>query len=57
MLALERQCPALAGSVLDGGWLLPAYRLSLGGHSFVTDPATPLKPGDSLILLAADAGG
>jgi len=57
MAALESQCPELAGSVLEGGWLLPAYRLSLNGQSFLTDPAARLQPGDSLILLAADAGG
>ena len=57
MADLENQCPQLSGSVLANGWPLPAYRLSLNGNSFVTDPAERLRPGDSLILLAADAGG
>ncbi len=57
MAALETQFPQLAGSVLVGGWPLPAYRLSLNGQTFVTDPAVRLQPGDSLILLAADVGG
>jgi molybdopterin converting factor small subunit len=57
MAELESQCPQLAGTVLAHGWPLPAYRLSLNGQSFVTDPAERLRPGDSLILLAADAGG
>lgn len=57
MAALESQCPQLSGTVLANGWPLPAYRLSLNGNSFVTDPAVRLQAGDSLILLAADAGG
>jgi molybdopterin synthase sulfur carrier subunit len=57
MAALETQCPQLSGTVLANGWPLPAYRLSLNGNSFVTDRAVRLHPGDSLILLAADAGG
>jgi hypothetical protein len=57
MAALEKECPQLAGTVLANGWPLPAYRLSLNGQSFVTDPAERLHSGDSLILLAADAGG
>jgi hypothetical protein len=57
MTALESQFPQLAGSVLVGGWPLPAYRLSLNGQAFLTDPSARLQPGDSLILLAADVGG
>ena len=55
--ALEQQCPQLAGSVIVDGQLLAAYRMSLNGQQFVTDPFTPLGPGDSLVLVAADAGG
>jgi molybdopterin converting factor small subunit len=54
---LEQQCPALAGSVVADGRLLSAYRLSLNGRTFVTDLSTPLSAGDSLVLIAADAGG
>ena len=57
MTALASECPQLSGSVLAGGWLLPFYRLSLNGKSFVTDPTTRLFPGDALVLIAADAGG
>lgn len=57
MAALERQCPALAGTVVDQGRLLTAYRVSLNGEKFVTDPGMRLRPGDSLVLIAADAGG
>jgi molybdopterin converting factor small subunit len=37
--------------------LNPAYRLSLNGDRFVSDPAVELKPGDTLLLLSADVGG
>ena len=57
LVALEAECPALSGSVIAGGRLLSAYRISLNGRSFITDPATRLVPGDSLVLIAADAGG
>jgi molybdopterin converting factor small subunit len=55
--ALRRECPALDGTVLDGRGVHPAYRLSLNGERFVTDPDTPLLEGDALLLLSADVGG
>jgi molybdopterin converting factor small subunit len=59
--ALARACPALVGSVLETqtglGRVHPAYRLSLNGNTFITDPTTPLAEGDTLLLLAADVGG
>jgi molybdopterin converting factor small subunit len=59
--AIARACPALAGHVIRSGrgraGLHPAYRLSLNGDRFVSDPATPLADGDTLLLLAADVGG
>jgi molybdopterin converting factor small subunit len=55
---LSRVCPALDGPVINpGGGIHPAYRISLNGDRFVTDPATPLSDGDALILLSADVGG
>jgi len=56
--ALSRACPALLGSVLSSeGSLQPAYTLNLNGQRFTTDPSTPLRDGDSLIVLAVDVGG
>jgi molybdopterin converting factor small subunit len=55
--ALEGACPKLAGSVLSGGRLHSAYTLNLNGERFVTDSATPLSEGDTLILLSVDVGG
>jgi len=59
LAALARACPALAEHLIkpNGGGLHPAYRLSLNGDRFVSDPATPLADGDTLLLLAADVGG
>lgn len=54
---LGRACPALEGSVLREGRVHPAYKLSLNGDRFVTEPATALAEGDVLLLLAADVGG
>jgi hypothetical protein len=46
------------GSVLTSeGALQPAYTLNINGQGFTTDPATPLRDGDTLILLAVDVGG
>ena len=50
-------CPALEGSVLREGRVHPAYKLSLNGDRFLSEPATPLADGDVLLLLAADVGG
>lgn len=54
---LRGVCPSLDGRVIVGDALHPAYRLSLNGDRFVSDPATPLADGDVLLLLAADVGG
>jgi len=56
--ALSRACPALWGSVLSSeGSPRPAYTLNINGQRFTTDPSTPLRDGDSLIVLAVDVGG
>jgi molybdopterin converting factor small subunit len=53
MSALGVACPAL-GSRIESA---EHWRVSLNGTSFVTDPATPLRDGDSLLVLSAQAGG
>jgi hypothetical protein len=55
--ALGVACPTLAGPVVERGRVQPAFRLSLNGERFVSDPETPLRSGDVLILLSADVGG
>lgn len=54
---LAASCPALAGPVVVGESVHPAFLLSLNGDRFVSDPATPLSNDDCLLLLSADAGG
>jgi molybdopterin converting factor small subunit len=57
--ALGRRFPQLIGPVIsaDGRTLLGGYILNLNGRDFVADPAMPLQPGDTVLLLAAAAGG
>lgn len=57
LAAVERACPGLAGLVLPGGRLDPHYLLSLDGRRFVTDWQEPLRAGERVLLLSADAGG
>jgi molybdopterin converting factor small subunit len=53
----RRQLPALAGVVLPDGRLSPHYLLSLNGQRFLDGTEHPLRPGDHVLLLSADAGG
>jgi molybdopterin converting factor small subunit len=57
--ALAMRCPALVGPVLDAGRpvLTAGHVFCLNGRDFVADPATPIRPGDRIILLASAAGG
>ncbi len=54
---LSRELPALSGTVLVSDRVHRAFRASLNGEQFVTEPATVLESGDHLLILAADAGG
>lgn len=54
---LAAACPTLDDSVIAGDRVHPAYRLCINTERFPTDPAEPLADGDTLQLLAADAGG
>ncbi len=54
--ALAAACPALEPEVVHGGRLNAAYLASLNGE-FVTDGETPLRADDTLLILAAQAGG
>jgi molybdopterin synthase sulfur carrier subunit len=57
LLELGRVCPALEDTVVRQGMIHEAYKLSLNGERFVSDPQTPLTEGDVLLLLSADVGG
>ena len=54
---LTRQSPDLANACFDQGSLRSGYLASIDGETFVTDPQTIVLPGQSLLLLSADAGG
>ena len=57
LAALGRECPVLAPSVVDGRLLKPCYVVAINGIQFTADAEHPLRDGDAIILLAADAGG
>ncbi len=54
---LTQRFPGLAAACLGDGSLRPEYLVNLGGERFISDPDFPLNPGDSLLLMSADAGG
>jgi molybdopterin converting factor small subunit len=54
---LARRFPAWAAACLDHGSLRPEYLVNIGGERFISDPGFPLQPGESLLLMSADAGG
>ena len=54
---LARRFPDLAAACLDRGRLRPEFLINVGGERFVSDPDFPLQPGESLLLMSADAGG
>jgi molybdopterin converting factor small subunit len=55
--ALLEACPELRGLRGPDGRLAPHYLLSLDGRQFLTDLDHPLRGGERLLLLSADAGG
>ncbi len=57
LVALAVSCPGLAGTVIQGERLHPAYKASINSDRFVDDPGEPLQPGDVLLVLSADVGG
>jgi sulfur-carrier protein len=57
LAALARVCPALDPTVVQGGRLHPGYRVAVNGLHITTDPGQPLREGDVVVLLSADAGG
>ena len=53
---LAAQIPPLAEFV-DANRLHPLFVANLNGDCFVSDPATPLRESDHVLILSADAGG
>ena len=59
LAALARERPALVGKVEDaaGGCLLEGYTLNVNGAAFVADLGAPVREGDAVLVLSAEAGG
>lgn len=57
--ALAKKLPVLVGRVIspDGSRLLDGYACNVNGLQFVRSSAVTLNPGDTIVLLSADAGG
>lgn len=56
LVALKLQIPSL-GNFISEDRLHSAFAANLNGDRFVSDPATPLRDTDRLLILSADAGG
>lgn len=54
---LTQRFPGLAGECIAGNRLRSGFSANLGGEQFVSEPTTPLRDGDCLLILSADAGG
>lgn len=55
--AAAARFPGLAAACVEDGRLRSGYIANINGRWFTSDPASPLKPGDSVLILSADAGG
>jgi molybdopterin converting factor small subunit len=53
---LAAQIPPL-GEFIAVDRLHSSFVANLNGDQFISDPATPLVPGDCVLILSADAGG
>jgi molybdopterin converting factor small subunit len=54
---LARKFPPLAEACINGRTLRPGFIVNLSAERFVTAPETPLREGDTVLLLSLDAGG
>jgi molybdopterin converting factor small subunit len=54
---LAARYPQLAETCIDGRSLRPGFIVNLGAKQFVTSPETPIREGDTVLLLSLDAGG
>jgi molybdopterin converting factor small subunit len=54
---LSQRLPALADTCFHDSKLKPGYLANVNGERFTTDPDAPLRPGDAVLILSADAGG
>ena len=55
---LARRFPKMTGECFDDAARTTSnVTVNIGGKRFVSDPETPLRAGDSLLVMSADAGG
>ena len=54
---LVRQFPLLREACIDGRELRAGYIANVGAERFVTSSETPLREGDTVLLMSLDAGG
>ena len=57
LLRLADNLPEFGRECLAGGCLQPTLSANLAGERFVSDPATVIESGQTLLILSADAGG
>lgn len=55
--AVARACPGWRDLRRGDGRLAAHYAMSVEGERFVIDVTEPLRPGERVLLLSADAGG
>jgi molybdopterin-guanine dinucleotide biosynthesis protein A len=55
--AVSRRFPSLMGSVILAGALAEGYACNVNGLEFVRSPAAPVRSGDRILIVSADAGG
>jgi molybdopterin converting factor small subunit len=54
---LAQRFPELGETCMMGRSLRAGFTANLRGEQFLTDPATTLREGDTILLLSMDAGG
>lgn len=54
---IARLLPEFGRECVTPNGLQPALAMNLDGQRFVSDPGTPIRDGQCLLILSADAGG
>lgn len=54
---IAHRLPSFARACITDGRLQSSLAANLDGQCFVSDPATPIRDGQCLLILSADAGG
>ena len=57
LLEVAAQLPVFGQACIASGTLAATLAANLDGERFISDPATPIRNGQSLLILSADAGG